>query len=111
MTILKSNWFSIAKYLGCNISLVTLQCEMTDEVSKKMYATIKALFNNAEERRSSELKYLDISLTELDDGFQMTIKDCGRPYDPVANGMDAASFGARSASLHVYHECYNDSMG
>ena len=86
-------------------------CEMTDEVSKKMYATIKALFNNAEERRSSELKYLDISLTELDDGFQMTIKDCGRPYDPVANGMDAASFGARSASLHVYHECYNDSMG
>ena len=84
---------------------------MTDEVSKKMYATIKALFNNAEERRSSGLKYLDISLTELDDGFQMTIKDCGRPYDPVANGMDAASFGARSASLHVYHECYNDSMG
>jgi hypothetical protein len=77
----------------------------------EMYATIKALFNNAEERRSSELKYLDISLTELDDGFQMTIKDCGRPYDPVANGMDAASFGARSASLHVYHECYNDSMG
>ena len=39
--------------------------EMTDEVSKKMYATIK---------------------------------DCGRPYDPVANGMDAASFGARSAT-------------
>ena len=76
---------------------------MTDEVSKKMYATIKALFNNAEERRSSGLKYLDISLTELDDGFQMTIKDCGRPYDPVANGKDAASFGARSASLHVYH--------
>jgi signal transduction histidine kinase len=71
---------------------------MTDEVSKKMYATIKALFNNAEERRSSEPKYLDISLTELDDGFQMTIKDCGRPYDPVANGMDAASFGARSAT-------------
>ena len=84
---------------------------MTDEVSKKMYATIKALFNNAEERRSSEPKYLDISLTELDDGFQMTLEDCGRPYDPVANGMDAASFGARSASLHVYHECYNDSMG
>ena len=111
MTFLKSNWFSIAKYLGCNISLVTLQCEMTDEVSKKMYATIKALFNNAEERRSSELKYLDISLTELDDGFQMIIKNCGRPYAPLANGMDAASFGARSASLHVYHECYNDSMG
>ena len=111
MTILKSNCFSIEKCLGCNISLGTLQCEMTDEVSKKMYATIKALFNNAEERRSSELKYLDISLTELDDGFQMIIKDCGRPYDPVANGMDAASFGARSASLHVYHECYNDSMG
>ena len=78
MTILKSNWFSIEKCLGCNISLVTLQCEMTDEVSKKMYATIK---------------------------------DCGRPYDPVPNGVDAASFGARSASLHVYHECYNDSMG
>ena len=38
MTFLKSNWFSIAKYLGCNISLVTLQCEMTYEVSKKMYA-------------------------------------------------------------------------
>lgn len=86
-------------------------CEMTDEVRSKMYATIQALFDNAVERRNSELKYLDISLKELDDGFQMTIKDCGRPYDPVANGMDAASFGARSASLHVYHECYNDSMG
>lgn len=73
-------------------------CEMTDEVSKKIYATIKALFNNAKERRSSELKYLDISLKELDEGFQMTIKDCGRPYDPVANGMDAASLGARSAT-------------
>ena len=76
-----------------------------------MYDTIHALFDNAVERRSSELKYLDISLTELDDGFQMTIKDCGRPYDPVANGMDAASFGARSASLYVYDECNNDSMG
>ncbi len=76
-----------------------------------MHYTIHALFDNAVERRSSELKYLDISLIELDDGFQMTIKDCGRPYDPAANGMDAASFGARSASLHVYHECYNDSMG
>ncbi|WP_155267528.1 hypothetical protein [Xylanibacter ruminicola] len=64
----------------------------------KMYDTIHALFDNAVERRSSELKYLDISLIELDDGFQMTIKDCGRPYDPVANGMDAASFGARSAT-------------
>ena len=73
-------------------------CEMTDEVRSKMYATIQALFDNGVERRSSELKYLDISLTELDDGFQMTIKDCGRPYDPVANGMDAASFGARSAT-------------
>ena len=71
---------------------------MTYEVSKKMYATIKALFNNAEERRSSELKYLDISLTELDDGFQITIKDCGRPFDPVANVMDASSFGACSAT-------------
>jgi hypothetical protein len=28
----------------------------------------------------------------------MTIKDCGRPYDPVHNGMDAASVGARSAT-------------
>ena len=113
MTILKSNWFSIEKCLGCNISLGTLQMNKRKEFYflVEMYATIKALFNNAEERRSSEPKYLDISLTELDDGFQMTIKDCGRPYDPVANGMDAASFGARSASLHVYHECYNDSMG
>jgi hypothetical protein len=28
----------------------------------------------------------------------MAIKDCGRPYDPVHNGMDAASVGARSAT-------------
>ena len=47
---------------------------MTDEVSKKMYATIKALFNNAEERRSSEPKYLDISLTELDDGLMVWMR-------------------------------------
>lgn len=73
-------------------------CEMSDEMSSKMYSTIQALFNNAQERRSSQLKYLDISLCELDDGIQMTIKDCGRPYDPVHNGMDAASVGARSAT-------------
>lgn len=73
-------------------------CEMSEEMSSKMYSTIQALFNNAQERRSSRLKYLDISLCELDDGIQMTIKDCGRPYDPVHNGMDAASVGARSAT-------------
>ena len=73
-------------------------CEMSDEMSTKMYSTIQALFKNAQERRSSQLKYLDISLCELDDGIQMTIKDCGRPYDPVHNGMDAASVGARSAT-------------
>ena len=38
------------------------------------------------------------ALSELSDGFQMTIKDCGRPYDPVHNGMDAASVGVRSAT-------------
>ena len=38
------------------------------------------------------------ALSDLSDGFQMTIKDCGRPYDPVHNGMDAASVGARSAT-------------
>ena len=38
------------------------------------------------------------ALSELSDGFQMTIKDCGRPYDPVHNAMDAASVGARSAT-------------
>ena len=38
------------------------------------------------------------ALSKLSDGFQMTIKDCGRPYDPVHNGMDAASVGARSAT-------------
>jgi Na+-driven multidrug efflux pump len=73
-------------------------CEMNDEVRSKMHDTIRVHINNAEERRSNELKYLDISLTELDDGFQMTIKDCGRPYNPVHNGMDAASLGARSAT-------------
>ena len=73
-------------------------CEMSDEVSAKMLATIQALVNNARERRSSQLKYLDVSLTELDDGIQMTIKDCGRPYDPVHNGMEAASVGARTAT-------------
>lgn len=73
-------------------------CEMSDELILKMYTALHALFINAEERRSSGLEYLDISLSELDDGFQMTFKDCGRPYDPVHNGMDAASVGARSAT-------------
>ena len=73
-------------------------CEMNDEVHEKMHATIRALYHSAQERRYSRLKYIDITLTELDDGFQMTIKDCGRPYDPVANGMDAAACGARSAT-------------
>ena len=73
-------------------------CEMSDELISKMYSTIQALLDNAQERRTSHLKYLDISLSELDDGVQMTIKDCGRPYDPVHNGMDAASIGARSAN-------------
>jgi hypothetical protein len=63
-----------------------------------MYSTILALLNNARERRSRHLKCLDITLCELDYGVQMTIKDCGRPYDPVHNGMDAASVGARSAT-------------
>ena len=67
-------------------------------MSSKMYSTIQTLFNNAQERRSSQLKYLDISLCELDDGIQMTIKDCGRPYDSVNNGKDAASVGARTAT-------------
>lgn len=73
-------------------------CEMSDEVSARMLATIQMLVDNARERRSSQLKYLDVSLSELDDGIQMTIKDCGRPYDPVHNGMDAASVGARTAT-------------
>ena len=80
------------------IKLFDDTCEMSEEVSSKMYSTILALIDDAEERRSSHLKYFDISLCELDDGFQMTIKDCGRPYDPVHNGMDAASVGARSAT-------------
>ena len=51
-------------------------CEMTDEVSKKMYATIK---------------------------------DCGRPYEWYGCGIVRGTIG--HLSLHVYHECYNDSMG
>jgi hypothetical protein len=80
------------------IKLFAVICEMSDELSSKMYSTILALLNNARERRSRHLKYLDITLCELDDGVQMTIKDCGRPYDPVHNGIDAASVGARSAT-------------
>ena len=80
------------------IKLFDDTCEMSEEVSSKMYSTILALIDDAEERRSGHLKYFDISLCELDDGFQMTIKDCGRPYDLVHNGMDAASVGARSAT-------------
>ena len=80
------------------IKLFAVICEMSDELSSKMYSTILALLNNARERRSRHLKYLDITLCELDDGVQMAIKDCGRPYDPVHNGIDAASVGARSAT-------------
>ena len=80
------------------IKLFDDTCEMSDEVRSKMSSTILALIDNAQERRSRHLKYLDISLSELDDGFQMTIKDCDRPYDTVHNGMDAASAGARSAT-------------
>ena len=63
------------------MKLFAVICEMNDELSSKMYSTILALLNNALERRSRHLKYL-----------------CGRPYDPVHNGMDAASVGARSAT-------------
>jgi signal transduction histidine kinase len=80
------------------IKLFAVICEMSDEMSSKMFSTIQTLLDNAQERRSRHLKYLDISLCELDDGIQMAIKDCGRPYDPVHNGMDAASVGARSAT-------------
>lgn len=73
-------------------------CEISPEVNEKMYATVNALYHSAQERRYSRLKYLDITLTELDDGFQMTIKDCGRPYDPVTNGLDTAACGARSVT-------------
>ena len=80
------------------IKLFAVICEMSDEMSSKMFSAIQTLLKNAQERRSRHLKYLDISLCELDDGIQMAIKDCGRPYDPVHNGMDAASVGARSAT-------------
>ena len=73
-------------------------CEISDEVGSRIHSTVRALYHSAQERRYSRLKYLDITLAELDDGFQMTVKDCGRPYDPVANGLDAASCGARSAT-------------
>ena len=78
--------------------LFAATCEVNDELRSKINDTVQVLYNNAQERRKGHLKYVDVSLAELDDGFQMTIKDCGRPYDPVANGMDAASFGARSAT-------------
>ena len=80
------------------IKLFAVICDMSDEMSSKMFSAIQTLLDNAQERRSRHLKYLDISLCELDDGIQMAIKDCGRPYDPVHNGMDAASVGARSAT-------------
>ncbi|MBR1516808.1 MAG: polysaccharide biosynthesis C-terminal domain-containing protein [Bacteroidales bacterium] len=73
-------------------------CEMPEEVFDKICLAGKMLYKNAVEHKYKRSKYMDISLVELDDGFSLSVKDCGHPYNPVANGIDARTLGARSAT-------------
>ena len=76
-------------------------CEMPPAVLEKISTAAKALYQNAIDNREKDLKYMDISLCELDDSFSLTIKDCGHPNNPLVDKVDAKSLGAISAS-HRY---------
>ncbi len=73
-------------------------CEMPEKTYSDLYATSEVLYNDAIKRRPKHLKYMDFVISEGDDCFQLVAKDCGKPYDPVMQGLiDAKSCGAASA--------------
>ncbi len=72
-------------------------CEMPEKTYSDLYATSEVLYNDAIKRRPKHLKYMDFVISEGDDCFQLVAKDCGKPYDPVMQGLiDAKSCGAAS---------------
>ena len=62
-------------------------CEMSEKIHSALCATSEFLYDNALKNRPKHLKYMDFAICEGDDFFQMTIKDCGKPCDPVAQGL------------------------
>ena len=73
-------------------------CEMPEKTYSDLYATSELLYNDAIKRRPKHLKYMDFVISEGDDCFQLVAKDCGKPYDPVMQGLiDAKSCGAASS--------------
>ena len=62
-------------------------CEMSEKIHSALCATSELLYENALKNRPKHLKYMDFAICEGDDFFQMTIKDCGKPCDPVAQGL------------------------
>lgn len=72
-------------------------CEMSEKVYSNLCLTSEKLYNDALEHKPKHLKYMDFTVCEGDDFFQMTIKNCGKPNNPVAHGIiDADSCGAIS---------------
>lgn len=72
-------------------------CEMPEKTYLNMLTTCEKLYNNALENKPKSLKYMDFSFYEGDDYIQMTIKNCGRPFNPVAQGLlNAELCGASS---------------
>lgn len=62
-------------------------CEMPDNTFSALCATSELLYDNALKNRPKHLKYMDFVICEGEDSFQMTIKECGKPCDPVAYGL------------------------
>ncbi len=77
-------------------------CEMSEDIYSHMCTTSEMFYENAIERKPKHLKYMDFSVLEGDDYFQMTIKDCGKPFNPVAQGLiDAKSYGTSSIDYRL----------
>lgn len=62
-------------------------CEMPEQIFSSIIETSGILYDNALEHKPKHLKYMDLALSEGDDFFQMTIKDCGKPCDPMVQGL------------------------
>lgn len=72
-------------------------CEMSEKIYSSIIETNGILYENALEHKPKHLKYMDLALSEGDDYFHMTVKNCGKPYNPVNQGIiDTKSCGAAS---------------
>ena len=72
-------------------------CEMSEKIYSSIIETSGILYDNALEHKPKHLKYMDLALSEGDDYFHMTVKNCGKPYNPVNQGIiDTKSCGAAS---------------